>query len=53
VSLSRWAWPFRHSAPLRDITLKECVFDDVENENVIQNVTDLRVSDVTINGKNW
>jgi polygalacturonase len=41
------------SAPLRDITLKACVFDQVERENVIQNVADLRVSDVTINGKSW
>jgi polygalacturonase len=41
------------SAPLRDITLKACVFDHVEKENVIQNVVDLRVSDVTINGKSW
>jgi len=41
------------SAPLQDITLKACTFDQVEKENVIQNVADLRVSDVTINGKNW
>jgi polygalacturonase len=41
------------SAPLQDITLKACTFDQVEKENVIQNVADLRVSDVTINGKSW
>jgi hypothetical protein len=41
------------SAPLRDISLSRCAFDHVEKENVVQNVTGLRVSDVTINGKKW
>jgi hypothetical protein len=41
------------SAPIRDISLSRCTFDDVEKENVIQNVTGLKVSDVTINGKKW
>jgi polygalacturonase len=41
------------SAPLRDISLTRCTFDHVEKENVIQNVTGLHVSDVTINGKKW
>ena len=41
------------SAPVRDISLSRCTFDRVEKENVIQNVTGLRVNDVTINGKKW
>src|SRR5208282_5084959 len=41
------------SAPVRDITLAHCTFDHVEKENVIQNVTGLRVNDVTINGQKW
>ena len=39
--------------PIRDVTLARCTFDHVEKENVIQNVTGLKVSDVTINGKKW
>jgi polygalacturonase len=41
------------SAPVRDISLSRCTFDHVEKENVIQNVTGLHVSDVTINGQKW
>jgi polygalacturonase len=41
------------SAPLRDISLSRCTFDHVEKENVIQNVTGLHASDVTINGQKW
>ena len=41
------------SAPLRDITLSRCTFDHVEKESVIQNVTGLHTSDVTINGQKW
>lgn len=41
------------SAPLRDITLTRCAFDHVEKESVVQNVTGLHVSGVTINGQKW
>jgi polygalacturonase len=41
------------SAPILDISLSRCTFDHVEKENLIQNVTGLHVSDVTINGKKW
>ncbi len=41
------------SAPLQEISLARCTFDHVEKENVIQNVTGLRTSDVTINGQKW
>jgi polygalacturonase len=41
------------SAPLQDISLSRCTFEQVEKENVIQNVTGLHTSDVTINGKPW
>jgi polygalacturonase len=41
------------SAPLQDISLVRCTFGHVEKENVIQNVTGLRTSDVTINGQKW
>jgi polygalacturonase len=41
------------SAPVRDVSLSRCTFDRVEKDNVIQNVTGLRVSDVTINGQKW
>jgi polygalacturonase len=41
------------SAPIRDIALTRCTFDQVEKENVLQNVTGLRVTDVTINGRKW
>lgn len=41
------------SAPIRDVALTRCRFDHVEKENVLQNVTGLRVSDVTINGQKW
>jgi polygalacturonase len=41
------------SAPVQDISLSRCTFDHVEKENVIQNVTGLHVSDVTVNGKKW
>lgn len=39
------------SAPLRDITLTRCTFEHVEKDNIIQNVTGLRMNDVTINGR--
>jgi polygalacturonase len=41
------------SAPIRDVSLARCTFNHVEKENVIQNVTGLRVSDVTVNGQKW
>jgi polygalacturonase len=41
------------TAPLREISLARCTFDHVEKENVIQNVTGLRASDVSINGQKW
>jgi len=41
------------NAPLQDIRLTRCAFDHAEKENVIQNVTGLRATDVTINGKKW
>jgi polygalacturonase len=41
------------SAPIRDVSLARCTFNHVEKENVIQNVTGLRASDVTINGQKW
>jgi len=41
------------SAPIQDISLSRCTFDHVEKESVIQNVTGLHASDVTINGKKW
>jgi polygalacturonase len=41
------------SAPVQDIRVERCTFNHVEKENVIQNVTGLRASDVTINGQRW
>jgi polygalacturonase len=41
------------SAPVRDIRLAHCTFDHVEEANILQNVTGLKVSDVSINGKQW
>jgi polygalacturonase len=41
------------SEPVRDIRLTRCAFDHVEKENVIQNVTGLHATDVTINGQKW
>jgi polygalacturonase len=41
------------SAPVEDIRLKRCTFDHVEKENILQNVTGLQVSNVTINGQKW
>ena len=41
------------SAPIEGVSLEHCRFDHVEKENVLQNVTALKVSDVTINGKKW
>jgi len=41
------------SAPIRDVSLSRCTFDHVERENVIQNVTGLRVNEVKINGQKW
>lgn len=41
------------SAPIRDVALTRCVFDHVEKENIIQNVSGLRVTDVTLNRKEW
>jgi polygalacturonase len=41
------------SAPVRDITLDRCAFEHVEKENIIQNVTGLKLNDVTINGRKW
>jgi polygalacturonase len=41
------------SDPVRDVTLTHCTFDHVEKENVIQNVTGLHATNVTINGQKW
>jgi hypothetical protein len=41
------------SAPIQDVTLSRCTFDRVEKENVLQNVTGLRVREVTVNGRKW
>ncbi|HVO97359.1 MAG TPA: glycoside hydrolase family 28 protein [Bryobacteraceae bacterium] len=41
------------AAPLRDISLKRCTFEHVEKDNVIQNVSGLRLTDVTINRQSW
>jgi polygalacturonase len=41
------------SAPLQDISLMRCTFENVAQANVIQNVTGLRLSDVTVNGRKW
>lgn len=39
------------TAPICDISLEHCTFDNVARPNVIENVRGLRLSDVKINGK--
>jgi polygalacturonase len=45
-----WIKAYDYS-PVSDLTIRNCVFSNVENENVLENVTDLTIESVTINEK--
>ena len=45
-----WIKAFKQS-PAQNITLKNCVFNNVEKNNVIENVEKLRYESVIVNGK--
>jgi hypothetical protein len=38
-------------SPVINIELKNCIFNNVEKENILENVEKLKLSDVIINGK--
>ena len=40
-------------SPLQNIELKDCTFDNVEKENVLENVENLEIESVVINGKEF
>ena len=40
-------------SPLQNIELKNCVFDNVKKENVLENVENLEIESVVINGKEF
>jgi polygalacturonase len=39
------------SAPIRDVRIRHCNFDNVEKGNLIQNVVGLKLDDLIVNGK--
>jgi len=39
------------NAPIRNVSLEHCIFDNTTMSNVIENVRGLRLSDVKVNGK--
>jgi hypothetical protein len=39
------------TAPIYDITLKNCRFDDSAGPSIVKNVQGLRLENVTVNGK--
>ena len=41
------------SSPVQSVTIMNCNFDNVEKENVLENVKDLKINAVTINGKEF
>jgi hypothetical protein len=41
------------SAPIRDIRLEDCRFDNVAKPSVLENVDGLAVSNVSVNGIRW
>jgi polygalacturonase len=47
-----WIKAFDKS-PATDIELKDCLFNNVTEENVIENVSNLKTESVMINGKPW
>ena len=47
-----WIKAFKNS-PARDISLKNCTFKNVKEENVLENVQNLTAESVTINGKQF
>ena len=39
------------NAPITDVTLRDCHFQNVAKGNLLENVKDIDVEDVTMNGK--
>ena len=51
-SYAVWIKAYNRS-PLQNIELKDCFFDNVEKENVLESVENLEIESVVINGKEF